>query len=205
MKTEKLNLRKRVKQLLEEQNQDKAFCNFQSQKALIRLYNFELFKNASCILAFVSCGTEIKTRQLLEIILTERKKLYIPRTENSEMDFYQIENDETLQNQLEIGEFGIPVPKKSLSKFDVSDFPENTLILVPGLAFDKNGNRLGKGKGFYDKFLEKLLESPCKKNILGFVGYCYDFQILHNVITEENDIPMDFVISEKQIVEVQHQ
>lgn len=200
MKTEKLNLRERIKQTLKEQNEDKHYCNFQSQKALIELYNFDLFKKASCVLSFVSYGTEIKTNQLLDIILNENKMLCLPRTENEKMEFYYINSDEDFSEQTEIGEYGITVPKSNQDKLDINSIPEKTLIIIPGLAFDERGNRLGKGKGYYDKFLAELLSTSEKEKILGIVGYCYDFQIIDKVITEPNDIPVDYIISDKRIV-----
>lgn len=200
MKTEKLNLRERIKQTLKEQNEDKHYCNFQSQKALIELYNFDLFKKASCVLSFVSYGTEIKTNQLLDIILNENKMLCLPRTENEKMEFYYINSDEDFSEQTEIGEYGITVPKSNQDKLDLNSIPDKTLIIIPGLAFDERGNRLGKGKGYYDKFLAELLSTSEKEKILGIVGYCYDFQIIDKVITEPNDIPVDYIISDKRIV-----
>jgi len=200
MKTEKLNLRERIKQTLKEQNEDKHYCNFQSQKALIELYNFYLFKKASCVLSFVSYGTEIKTNQLLDIILNENKMLCLPRTENEKMEFYYINSDEDFSEQTEIGEYGITVPKSNQDKLDLNSIPDKTLIIIPGLAFDERGNRLGKGKGYYDKFLAELLSTSEKEKILGIVGYCYDFQIIDKVITEPNDIPVDYIISDKRIV-----
>lgn len=200
MKTEKLNLRERIKQTLKEQNEDKHYCNFQSQKALIELYNFDLFKEASCVLSFVSYGTEIKTNQLLDIILNENKMLCLPRTENEKMEFYYINSDEDFSEQTEIGEYGITVPKSNQDKLDINSIPDKTLIIIPGLAFDERGNRLGKGKGYYDKFLAELLSTSEKEKILGVVGYCYDFQIIDKVITEPNDIPVDYIISDKRIV-----
>lgn len=202
MKTEKLNLRERIKQTLKEQNEDKHYCNFQSQKALIELYNFDLFKEASCVLSFVSYGTEIKTNQLLDIILNENKMLCLPRTENEKMEFYYINSDEDFSEQTEIGEYGITVPKSNQDKLDLNSIPDKTLIIIPGLAFDERGNRLGKGKGYYDKFLAELLSTSEKEEILGIVGYCYDFQIIDKVITEPNDIPVDYIISDKRIVKI---
>jgi len=202
MKTEKNNLRERLRSALREQNQDKHYCNFQSQKALINLHNFELYKKASCVLAFVSYGTEIKTLQLLETIQTENKAVYIPRTDENQMDFYLLNKDLPYCDQLEEGEFGISVPKASSKKFNTEEIPENTLVIVPGLAFDRFGHRLGRGKGFYDKFLETLLKSKTSKNLLGFVGYCYDFQIIEKVVFENNDISMDYVISDCQTIKI---
>ena len=92
------------------------------------------------------------------------------------------------------------MPKSNQDKLDINSIPDKTLIIIPGLAFDERGNRLGKGKGYYDKFLAELLSTSEKEKILGIVGYCYDFQIIDKVITEPNDIPVDYIISDKRIV-----
>ena len=105
--------------------------------------------------------------------------------------------------EIEVGEYGIYVPKKNLEKLDIKNLPEDTLIIMPGLAFDKKGNRLGKGKGFYDRFLEKVFEKSSREKIIGLVGFCYDFQIVDSVFTEEKDIPVDFVISDEKIIQVE--
>ena len=206
MKMEKNNLRKQIKERLKIQNQNEFECKTKSEKALKNIIKTDFFEKAKTILAFVSCGTEISTFELLNRIFNKGKILYIPRTENGEMEFYKLDFQdfkENFYNQIEVGEYGIYVPKKNLEKLDIKNLPENTLIIMPGLAFDKKGNRLGKGKGFYDRFLEKVFEKSSREKIIGLVGFCYDFQIVDSVFTEEKDIPVDFVISDEKIIQVE--
>ena len=87
------------------------------------------------------------------------------------------------------GAYGILEPK-TVRKADENNID---VILVPGLAFDRNGGRMGFGKGYYDRLLES---SKAVK-----IGLCYDFQILEKIPTESHDVPMNFVITEKEILE----
>ena len=68
------------------------------------------------------------------------------------------------------------------------DYSTIDVIIVPGVAFDNQGNRLGRGKGYYDRFLKKI---PATKKI----GICFDFQMIEQIPTEKNDIPMDDIIT----------
>ena len=89
-----------------------------------------------------------------------------------------------------------PNPKIETVRRGVNLCKENNIdvILVPGLAFDRNGGRMGFGKGYYDRLLES---SKAVK-----IGLCYDFQILEKIPTESHDVPMNFVITEKEILEI---
>lgn len=87
--------------------------------------------------------------------------------------------------------FGLLQPKEIVrpvrDSFDV--------IFVPGLAFDRRGNRLGYGKGYYDRFLNE------QKNALK-IGLCFDFQLLDEIHAEAHDVPVDWIISEKELLKV---
>lgn len=93
-------------------------------------------------------------------------------------------------DDMEKGAYGILEPK-TVRKADENNID---VILVPGLAFDRNGGRMGFGKGYYDRLLES---SKAVK-----IGLCYDFQILEKIPTESHDVPMNFVITEKEILEI---
>ena len=98
-----------------------------------------------------------------------------------------------------VGDDIIPVELSKDTEFAIGDFnilePQNNeytgdydLIIVPGVAFDRNGNRIGRGKGYYDRFL-------CKHLDINRIGICFDFQLVDEVPTEDNDIKMNEVIS----------
>ena len=202
MENEKKLLRKKIRQKLVEENQNQKEVEKKSLYAQENLLNLEKLKASNNILLFVSYGNEIKTETLLEELLKSGKKVFLPRTEKDDMDFFQISNTESIENQTEIGDFGIVVPKKNLKMLSPKEIGKDFLILIPGLAFDKKGNRLGKGKGFYDKYLENVLQCKSKDNYPMLVGFCYDFQIVDEVPTEKSDIPVDYVVSETRIIKV---
>lgn len=202
MENEKKLLRKKIRQKLVEENQNQKEVEKKSFYAQENLLNLEKLKASNNILLFVSYGNEIKTETLLEEFLKSGKKVFLPRTEKDDMDFFQISNTESIENQTEIGDFGIVVPKKNLKMLNPKEIGKDFLILIPGLAFDKKGNRLGKGKGFYDKYLENVLQCKSKDNYPMLVGFCYDFQIVDEVPTEKSDIPVDYVVSETRIIKV---
>lgn len=202
MENEKKLLRKKIRQKLVEENQNQKEVEKKSFYAQENLLNLEKLKASNNILLFVSYGNEIKTETLLEEFLKSGKKVFLPRTEKDDMDFFQISNTESIENQTEIGDFGIVVPKKNLKMLSPKEIGKDFSILIPGLAFDKKGNRLGKGKGFYDKYLENVLQCKSKDNYPMLVGFCYDFQIVDEVPTEKSDIPVDYVVSETRIIKV---
>lgn len=202
MENEKKLLRKKIRQKLVEENQNQKEVEKKSLYAQENLLNLKKLKASNNILLFVSYGNEIKTENLLEELLKSGKKVFLPRTEKDDMDFFQISNTESIENQTEIGDFGIVVPKKNLKMLSPKEIGKDFLILIPGLAFDKKGNRLGKGKGFYDKYLENVLQYKSKDNYPWLVGFCYDFQIVDEVPTEKSDIPVDCVVSETRIIKV---
>lgn len=121
----------------------------------------------------------------------ERRRVYLPRVlADGSMTFLSINRD-WLTN-VESGPLGIPEPSQgSGDLYDPSDAPE-TVVIVPGLAFDAAGNRLGRGKGAYDGFLRKPHISEALK-----VGVCWMLQMVNAVPCESHDVAMDFVCHER--------
>ena len=100
------------------------------------------------------------------------------------MDFFEITKNDTLTT----GSFGILEPDSSNLPFDFTDYQnEKVLILVPGRAFSKNGERLGRGKGYYDSFLKN------KPRNCMTAGVCFPFQIVNEIPVESHDFKMDFI------------
>ena len=104
---------------------------------------------------------------------------------NSEKLFFSKINS---LNDLVIGKFNILEPK---DRFKTKE--ELDLIIVPGLVFDKKGNRIGHGKGYYDSFLKKHPNATK-------IGLAFEDQINKKILVEDHDIPMDFIITEKRII-----
>ena len=139
----------------------------------------ELYRNASAIYGYLPYNQEVRTVPMLEKALRDGKRVAVPKVYGDEMRFIWM----TDLTQVEKGYSGIPEP--------VADGPvaddETALVLMPGLAFDPQGHRIGYGGGFYDKFLAREPMHPT-------VALCYDFQMLEKLDTEEFDIPVDLVL-----------
>ncbi len=138
-----------------------------------------LYQKAETVYGYLPYNQEVRTVPMLEQALKDGKKVAVPKVIGDEMVFIYLKD----LTQVEKGYAGIPEP--------VADGPvaqdKTALVLMPGLAFDPMGHRIGYGGGFYDKFLEREPEHPT-------LALCYEFQMLPHLETEEHDIPVDCVL-----------
>ena len=143
-----------------------------------------VFRQARTVFLFASFGTEVDTFPLLGRALLSGKRVALPRTLLSEkrLVFHRI----FTLGELVPGAYGIPEPPP---ENPVVPCEEADLVLVPGLAFDREGFRLGYGGGFYDRILRKI-RAPR-------VGLAFSFQLIERVPREEHDLPVDGVVTEK--------
>ena len=139
----------------------------------------EVYRNAKTIYGYLPYNQEVRTVPMLERALAEGKRVAVPKVYGEEMKFLYLDD----LTKVEKGYAGIPEP--------VDDGPvaqdETALVLMPGLAFDPQGHRIGYGGGFYDKFLAAEPNHPT-------LALCYEFQMLPELHTEEHDIPVDTVL-----------
>lgn len=138
------------------------------------------YKNAKTIYGYLPYNQEVRTIPMLERAIRDGKRVAVPKVFGDEMKFIYIADF----SRLEKGYAGIPEP---IDNEPIGDDP-TALVLMPGLAFDPQGHRIGYGGGFYDKFLEREPNHPT-------IALCYDFQMFPVLETEEHDIPVDCVIS----------
>lgn len=139
----------------------------------------DLYKNASTLYGYLPYNQEVRTVPMLERALADGKRVAVPKVCGDEMKFIYL----TDLTQVEKGYAGIPEP---IADAPVADDP-TALVLMPGLAFDREGRRIGYGGGFYDKFLAAEPNHPT-------LALCYEFQVLPHLETEEFDIPVDCVL-----------
>ena len=139
----------------------------------------ELYKKARTIYGYLPYNQEVRTVPLLEQALRDGKRVAVPKCYGDEMRFIYLDDF----NGIEKGYAGIPEP---VADGPVADDP-TALVLMPGMAFDKEGHRIGYGGGFYDRFLAEEPNHPT-------LALCYDFQMLEHLETEEFDIPVDQVL-----------
>ncbi len=178
----------------------------QSQKAAASFLNSSIYKSAECVAAFFSLPEEVDTLPVLEQAARDKKTILLPRVVpgSNAMDFYELETPlglasdfsaapvlglQSLDAQTEVNQWGIREPLATLPLVSKEKIPARTAILVPGLAFAKDGRRLGRGKGFYDRYLSELVAQNAAFAERGKIcGYCMAAQLSENVPTEESDV-----------------
>ena len=152
----------------------------EKSQALGRLFaQSEAYKNAKSIYGYLPYNQEVRTTAMLEQAIRDGKKVAVPKCYGDEMKFIFMDD----LSKVEKGYAGIPEP---IADDPVAD-DETALVLMPGLAFDPQGHRIGYGGGFYDKFLAAEPGHPT-------LALCYEFQMLPHLETEEFDIPVDTVL-----------
>ena len=152
----------------------------QKSAQLGRLFlDSEEYRNARSIYGYLPYNQEVRTVAMLEQALRDGKRVAVPKCYGDEMRFIWMED----LSLVEKGYAGIPEP---IADGPVAD-DETALVLMPGMALDPQGHRIGYGGGFYDKFLAQEKNHPT-------LALCYDFQMLPHLDTEEFDIPVDKVL-----------
>ena len=139
----------------------------------------EAYRNAKSLYGYLPYNQEVNTLPILEQAQRDGKRVAVPKVYGDTMRFLWLDD----LSKVEKGYAGIPEP--------IADEPEaddtTALVLMPGMAFDAEGHRIGYGGGFYDKFLAAERDHPT-------LALCYDFQMLEHLETEEFDIPVDLVL-----------
>ena len=150
-----------------------------SAKLVEKFLASDAYKNAKTVYGYLPYNQEVRTTRAMEQVLKDGKGLALPKIYGDRMDFIVV----TDLSQVAKGYCGIPEP--------IHDEPlatdETALVLMPGMAFDAEGHRMGYGGGFYDKFLEREPNHPT-------LALCYEFQLLPHLDTEAHDIPVDAVL-----------
>jgi 5-formyltetrahydrofolate cyclo-ligase len=140
------------------------------------------FVQAKRILAYADYNHEVMTRFLIEAAWQAGKEVAVPKVVGKDMQFYLLKDF----SQLEPGYFGIPEPAAG----ELTDW-EEALMIMPGVAFDRQNHRVGYGGGFYDRYLEKHPR-------IGRLAVAFDFQILPEVPVEPTDIFPQWIVTEKE-------
>lgn len=150
------------------------------------------YKKAKAVLFYAAKGNEVQTKRLVEEALREGKNVLLPVTnmERQEIEPAQIHNP---SKDLVEGAFGIMEPRQ---KAPVNE-KRIDIVMAPGLAFDKKGNRLGYGLGFYDKFLARLAKNNSKALK---IGLAYEFQIVEQLPNSKYDQRMNILVTEKRLI-----
>ena len=183
-KVREICLKKR-KSLTEEEHKKK------SASITGHLFETEEFKKAQTVLLYAATKTEVQTEECIKSILAKGKRIILPYcySNSSEMGIAEIKDFST---DIRVGEYKMLEPVDEIrNNFLKSDIQ---LIICPGVGFDKNGARLGRGKGCYDAFIKELKEKA------PIVGFAYQCQMLNEDLPfDYHDIPMDMIITEEGV------
>lgn len=174
---DKTVLRKQIRELKRQMTPEQI--DSASLRLAEQFYATEYYQKAQTIYGYLPYNQEVRTVPILRRALQDGKRVAVPKVYGDEMRFIYLDDLE----QVESGYAGIPEP--------VADEPvaydATALVLMPGLAFDRQGHRIGYGGGFYDRFLAQEPNHPT-------VALCYAFQMLDKLETEEFDVPVDCVL-----------
>ncbi|MDA7951329.1 MAG: 5-formyltetrahydrofolate cyclo-ligase [Pirellulaceae bacterium] len=163
-----------------------------SQAIIDRLYTMPIYQRASTVLFYVDFREEVQTQGAIAEALNTKRVAVPWSAGRNQLSLFHLHS----LKELTPGKYGVPEPLLSLrEKKDRQVKPADLdLVLVPGVAFDRQGNRLGYGKGYYDRFLQ-----ACPKKVAS-VGLSFDCQVVDKVPADSLDVPLDFLITETKIV-----
>jgi len=184
LRKEILTKRKNI-DIVEKEKMDRKICD--------KFYESKYYRDAKNIFIYISYDSEINTKEIINKALIDNKKIYVPRTEFKTrlMDAVEITS---LENLIE-SEYGILEPSIYEPYIEPNELD---LIVVPGVGFDRNGGRMGYGAGFYDRYFKKISKDKMQKIVK--LALAYDFQILEDVPMNEQDVPVNYIITEKEFI-----
>ncbi|MGI6697142.1 MAG: 5-formyltetrahydrofolate cyclo-ligase [Clostridiales bacterium] len=163
-----------------------------SQLIQKKLLELEVFIRSVNVMAYVAFRNEVETMPIIRHCLSEDKRVIVPVSvpKTRELLLSELKDPE---RELIPGTFGVPEPAPEY----IRPFPSEDLdlILVPGVAFDEKGFRLGYGAGYYDRFFERLTRR------VPSIGLAFELQIIDRVPADPTDQPVDYIITEKRLID----
>ncbi|MFO0867189.1 MAG: 5-formyltetrahydrofolate cyclo-ligase, partial [Gemmataceae bacterium] len=162
-----------------------------SQKICETFTSLPEYKAAKTVMFYVDVRSEVRTRNYLATALTHGKKIVVPYCVDGELELFHLEN----MDELSIGMYKILEPKVEMRSMasKKATAQELDLIMVPGVAFDRTGARMGHGFGYYDKLLQHARKDA------PLVALAFECQLFPEIPTQSHDIFMDKIITEKQV------
>lgn len=168
-------IKKRKRQFTEQQLSELSFA------VIMRLLANQRLKDAKTVLLYYSLPDEVDTHTLVDALLASKKRVILPRvTGEGTMELRLYNGPQSLSR----GAYDIMEPTGAV----FTDYATIDLAVIPGVAFDREGNRMGRGKGYYDRMLPHLTAAYK-------IGVCFDFQLVDCIECEAHDVKMDEVVS----------
>ncbi len=157
-----------------------------SKQVQQQLISSEYFIRARTLALYSPISNEVATEQIFAVAKELKKQVYYPRVAGNELEFYEV----CAVTELLPGAFGVAEPVTGEKKI-IADLD---LVIVPGVAFDLRGHRLGYGRGFYDRQLAEKSAGTVS------IGLCFEIQLCELLSTEEHDQPLDFIVTETKFI-----
>lgn len=183
MSADKKQLRKEILDI--RNNMSKEAVMVKSMRIYKTLTSLDEFKEASKIYTYVSVKNEVDTIMLMDHSFRNEKQVYVPKVNGGEMEFYEI----TDVTELTPGFFELYEPDVAGKE---PDYSKKGLLIMPGIVFDKQLNRIGYGGGYYDKYLKT-------DNSFFKIALAYEYQVLEAIEADEHDMKPDMIITENKI------
>ena len=177
---EKNSLRIRMKEKRKQYSKEEQLSD--AEKIVKQLITIPEIHREQRLLLYSAKTPELSLDLFMKWCLDNQKEIYFPRVCGEEMDFFRIQSREDFR----LGYFGILEPKEYCQIFS----GQRAICLVPGVAFDKKGNRIGYGRGSYDRYFRRNQEKQMKK-----LGISYDFQLVDEIESEDFDEKLDGLVT----------
>lgn len=160
-----------------------------SKEITNRIINSPYYVNAKTIMSFISFSDEVDTHEFIKKAIDDGKNIVVPITFPKT---YELKPSLLKSfDELELGYYNILTPKKEFQRF--IDPGEIDLVITPGVAFRKDGYRVGYGGGYYDRFLSQIPDTPT-------IAIAFSLQIVDDLPMDSFDIPVDYIYTEKNII-----
>lgn len=199
-KTDLAPRKRELRRLMKEKlaSMSEASREVRSLRLCEHIYTDPLWASAEVVLAFSSMPGEPNLRPLLDAALEEGRIVGLPRMEKTDLVFHRMGKE---GDAYRLHPFGVSEPDPGLPVLEIADMRNRvTLVLCPGLAFDPQGGRLGRGKGYYDRFLRSLGpaagDGGGEARQVHIAGVCFALQIVESVPRGDDDVPVGSVFSE---------
>jgi len=180
-----------IRKIAHENRKDQPDKDAISQKITDRFMSLPQYQSAKTIMFYVDVRDEVRTRHALPAALKEDKRIVVPYCVDGELELFWLQS----MDELELGMYRILEPRAELRDVAAKKLqPEDLdLVMVPGVAFDRNGGRTGHGKGYYDKLLQHARpDAP-------LVALGFECQLFDEIPVESHDIYMDAVVTEDAV------
>lgn len=188
---EPLEIKKAIREQAHANRKAQEYKDELSQVICEKFASLPEYAAAKCVLAYIDVRTEVRTRNYLATLLASGKRVAVPYCVDDILQLFLLES----MDELAIGMYKILEPKPELRELPSKrvDIREADLIMVPGVAFDRRGARMGHGFGYYDKLLEHARpDTP-------LVALAFECQLFPEIPTQAHDIFMDKIITERAI------